>query len=237
MPSASAARVRGLLHDTGINYLHGALPRDLAGNISPLREGWGDLVDNTGTGAQDFVRSIDRANPAKTFYFVHLLEPHVPWDLLPSGDRYNDGSVIAGITDDWEPGKYEQWRDEPRLVDQGIQRIVRRLSGVLDQAAPVLAIAAPRRFDEQELGPIAFDLLAPGFFGQPYQIRLVPEAGIGELVENGGDAHLAARRAIRESVGRKGARKVVMGNRRRRRAAILAPGDPRRGGSALVVGG
>ena len=125
-----AGRVRGLLHDTGINFLHGALPRDLAGNISPLREGWGDLVENTGTGTSTFVDSIDRTNPQKTFYFLHLLEPHVPWDLLPSGDRYNDGSVIAGITDNWEPGKYEQWRNEPWLVDKGIQRHLLQVGAV-----------------------------------------------------------------------------------------------------------
>jgi hypothetical protein len=125
-----AGRVTGLLHDVGINYLHGALPRDLTGNLSPLREGWGDLVENTGARTDDFVESIERTDPGRTFYFIHLLEPHVPWDRLPSGNRYNDGSVIAGITDDWEPGKYEQWRSEPWLVDQGIQRHLLQVGAV-----------------------------------------------------------------------------------------------------------
>jgi hypothetical protein len=125
-----AGRVGGLLHDTGVNYLYGALPRDLTGTLSPLREGWGDLVDETGAGPSAFVESIDRRNPPKTFYFAHFLEPHVPWNLLPSGDRYNDGSVIAGITDEWEPGKYEQWRDDPALVDQGIQRHLLQVGAV-----------------------------------------------------------------------------------------------------------
>ena len=115
-------RVTGLMHDVGVDYLYGALPRDLVGSLSPLREGWGDLVESTGNSGEDFLESVNRGNPAKTFYFLHLLEPHVPWDLLPSGHHYNDGSVIAGITDDWEPGRYEQWRDDPWLVDQGIQR-------------------------------------------------------------------------------------------------------------------
>jgi Sulfatase len=116
-------RVSGLLHDVGINYLHGTLPRDLRGNISPLREGWGALVENTGAGGQEFVRTFVPSNPDRTLYFLHLLQPHVPWNLLPSGRRYNDGSVIAGITDDWEPGKYERWRARERwLVDEGIQR-------------------------------------------------------------------------------------------------------------------
>jgi hypothetical protein len=123
-------RVTGLLHDVSINYLHGALPRDLTGNLSPLREGWGDLVENTGAGTQAFLGSIRPKDPARSFYFLHVLEPHVPWDLLPSGDRYNDGSVIAGITDEWEPGKYEQWREAPWLVDQAIQRHLLQVGAV-----------------------------------------------------------------------------------------------------------
>jgi hypothetical protein len=123
-------RVTGLVHDVGIDYLHGALPRDLTGNLSPLREGWGALVENTGARTDDFVESIKPTDPGKTFHFIHLLEPHVPWDLLPSGHHYNDGSVIAGVTDDWEPGKYEQWRNQPWLVDQGIQRHLLQVGAV-----------------------------------------------------------------------------------------------------------
>jgi hypothetical protein len=123
-------RVTGLMHDVGVDYLYGALPRDVVGSLSPLREGWGDLVENSGNSREDFLESINRGNPAKTFYFLHLLEPHVPWDLLPSGRHYNDGAVIAGITDDWAPGKYEQWRDDPGLVDQGIQRHLLQVGAV-----------------------------------------------------------------------------------------------------------
>ena len=54
----------------------------------------------------------------------------MPWDLLPSGRRYNDGSVIAGITDDWQPGSYERWREDPGLVDQGIQRHLLQVGAV-----------------------------------------------------------------------------------------------------------
>jgi hypothetical protein len=54
----------------------------------------------------------------------------VPWDLLPSGRHYNDGSVIAGITDDWQPGSYERWREDPGLVDQGIQRHLLQVGAV-----------------------------------------------------------------------------------------------------------
>jgi hypothetical protein len=118
------------LHDTTINFLHGVLPRDLAGSVSPLREGWGALVENPGSGTREFLESIGRSNPAKTLYFLHLLEPHVPWDLLPSGRHYNDGSVIAGITDDWQPGSYERWREDPGLVDQGIQRHLLQVGAV-----------------------------------------------------------------------------------------------------------
>jgi sulfatase-like protein len=116
-------RVRGLLHDVGIDYLYGALPRDFRTDLSPLREGWGNLVDETGSDGQGFVDSIRRSNPSRSLYVLHVLEPHVPWDKLPSGVRYNDGSAIPGITDDWQPGKYERWRDDvPWLVDEALQR-------------------------------------------------------------------------------------------------------------------
>ena len=88
------------------------------------------LVENPGTGDARVHRIDSWFESGETLYFLHLLEPHVPWGLLPSGRRYNDGSVIEGITDDWQPGSYERWRDDPGLVDQGIQRHLLQVGAV-----------------------------------------------------------------------------------------------------------
>jgi hypothetical protein len=103
-------------------YLDGALPASLRGSATSLREGWGAVVEDTGVDGAAFIDSIDASDPPRTLYFVHLIEPHVPWQFLPSGRRYGDASRIAGISDDWDPEKYELWADEPWLVAQGLQR-------------------------------------------------------------------------------------------------------------------
>ncbi len=58
------SRVSGLLHDLGINYLHGSLPSDFHGNIAPLREGWGALIENTARGTDEFVGTDPPLEPA-----------------------------------------------------------------------------------------------------------------------------------------------------------------------------
>ena len=115
-------RVSKLLRDVGIDYLYGAMPAEMRGNTFPVREGWNTLVDNAHVKGDGFLDTMSSANRNQTLYFLHVLQPHAPWALLPSGHRYNDPSVLAGITDDWEPGKYERWRDNELLVQQAFQR-------------------------------------------------------------------------------------------------------------------
>ena len=142
-----ASRVGGLLHAVGINYLHGSLPSDLHGNISPLVEGWGALVRNTARGTDEFKATVRRSNPARTLYFLHAMQPHSPWFALPSGRRYGREWFVSGLDPEWRPGDYERWRDhEPLLVAQGLQRHLLELQ-VLDRfVADLLA-----RLDETGL--------------------------------------------------------------------------------------
>ena len=137
MPLTS--RVSGLLRDVGINYLHGSLPEEFRGDVTPLREGWGALVENTGLGVSEFIRSVRRSDPAKSLYFLHTIQPHVPWAMLPSGRQYGASTVVAGLRDDWRPGKLEQWRDEPWLVEQGRQRYLLEVGHVDAFVGDVLA--------------------------------------------------------------------------------------------------
>jgi hypothetical protein len=115
-------RVSKLLHDVGIDYLYGAMPADMRGNTFPLREGWNTLVENDEVKGDGFLDMMSPTNAARSLYFLHVLQPHAPWALLPSGRNYNDPSVLSAITEDWEPGKYEHWRDNDLLVQQAYQR-------------------------------------------------------------------------------------------------------------------
>jgi hypothetical protein len=128
---ALPSRVGGLLHDVGIDYLYGALPTDVRGGLR-VREGWNTLVDNTRLEGLDFVRTMRSTNPDRTLYFLHVLQPHAPWALLPSGRHYNDASVLSGITDGWQLGEDELWRNNQLLVEQGLQRHVLQV-GLVDR--------------------------------------------------------------------------------------------------------
>lgn len=115
------SRIGGLLHDVGIDFLYSALPADVRGNIR-IREGWDTLVSNTELEGLDFVRGIQPTDPQTSLYFLHVLQPHAPWALLPSGNHYNDASVLSGIADGWQLGDDELWRPNQLLVEQGLQR-------------------------------------------------------------------------------------------------------------------
>ena len=94
---SSVARVRGLLHDLSINYLHGSLPRDFHGDIAPLREGWGSLLQYAERGNAEFLRTFTNASPARTLHFLHTMDPHSPWSTLPSGHKYGGEWFVSGL--------------------------------------------------------------------------------------------------------------------------------------------
>ena len=142
-----SSRVTGLLHDVGINYLHGSLPRDFHGDLAPLQEGWGALIENTARGTDEFVQTISRSNPPRTLYFLHTMQPHAPWFTLPSGRRYGSEWFVSGLSPDWSPGSYEHWREgEPLLVAQGLQRHLLEVA-YLDR----FVVGLLRRLDETGL--------------------------------------------------------------------------------------
>jgi hypothetical protein len=132
------ARVRGLLHDVSINYLHGSLPRDFHGDISPLREGWGELLQYAERGNAEFLRTIDGASPARTLHFLHTQDPHSPWSRLPSGRRYGGEWFVSALDTSGRPGQYDKWRSgHPLLVTHALQRHLLEL-GHLDRFVAAL---------------------------------------------------------------------------------------------------
>jgi hypothetical protein len=123
-------RMRRLFHDVAVDYLFGALPTRVRGDRFTIAEGWRVLVTNTRLEGLDVVRSIGRPNPLRTFYFMHVVQPHQPWALLPSGHHYNDPWVVSGVTDDWEPGDDKHWRADTVPIEEALQRHLLQVGAV-----------------------------------------------------------------------------------------------------------
>ena len=139
-------RSRGLLYDVGVGYLYRVLPASLRVGLPPIGDRWGgfDQAGDAGTrrrllGAMDvndvnlaiertdhqprtefsrFLRLIRPNDPGRTLYFLHVMLPHAPYRLLPSGREYGNAETIDGIQDD----SFNDWGKSPLLVDQALQR-------------------------------------------------------------------------------------------------------------------
>jgi hypothetical protein len=123
-------RLRRLFHDVTVDYLAGALPANARSDLV-VAEGWEvGLVTNTAIDGMQFARRIGLPNPPSTLYFLHVLQPHQPWALLPSGRHYNDPWVVPGVTDDWRQGEEKRLRPNDLLVEQALQRHLLQLRAV-----------------------------------------------------------------------------------------------------------
>jgi len=137
-------RMRSLVDDLGIVYLHVALPKGLTRRLPSVSDTWRDfgghgadqepdrstlvvandeevnreighaLWEDQRAGFEAFLRAVD-TSPEPTLYFLHTLLPHAPWRFLPSGGQYPNAIGIDGLEDD-------VWKDDPVLVTQGFQR-------------------------------------------------------------------------------------------------------------------
>ena len=87
-------------------------------------------MTNTAIDGMQFAREIGLPNPPSTLYFLHVLQPHQPWALLPSGRHYNDPWVVPGVTDDWSQGEEKRLRPNDLLVEQALQRHLLQLRAV-----------------------------------------------------------------------------------------------------------
>ena len=138
-------RFRGLFYDVGVGFLHGILPTSLRGELPPIGDRWGGFGDEAGADARErllgartrrdvdlaierdhkrprgefetFLATLGTSKRARTLSFLHLLLPHSPWHLLPSGREYGNAGTIDGTRDGWN-----RWENIPWLVDQELQR-------------------------------------------------------------------------------------------------------------------
>lgn len=141
-------RFHPVLSDLCVVYLHMILPPDLSTPLPVITQGWKGFVragaplkqlgkkessekqvlqksslklglSNRYDKFLDFIDLIGHSkNP--TFYFLHTILPHRPWDFLPSGKRYN-ASQIRHFRDGLNK-RPEIWGNDEWLAVQAYQR-------------------------------------------------------------------------------------------------------------------
>jgi len=128
--SMAGAHWPTLVEDLGVAYLHVLAPLPWRRHLPAIDANWGGFVRPNRSRAQDrqdeqrvrdfrsFVASIE-AHEGPQLIFYHALLPHLPWELLPTTQRYNDPWVIAG----WEVGQIH-WGEDPRDAVAAYQRLL-----------------------------------------------------------------------------------------------------------------
>ena len=138
-------RIESLLLDLSVVYLYLLLPTDLQSGLPVITQGWmhfgkkkfekQEIKDSKQAKEKNakrhpakvrrdrswrfsqFLESIDRER-LPTFYYLHILIPHRPWEYLPSGKQY-DASRILGTAKG--PRGYEMWGDDEWAIIQAYQ--------------------------------------------------------------------------------------------------------------------
>lgn len=160
-----AAETSALASDLWILFNHIYLPDDLSGWLPTLGDTWAGFDEDADrdTDPRDprrVVRESDRAAQAERFvglirsepenslYFLHLMLPHVPWEYLPSGDRYLQEDVPAKAPGGWLHDEwllrqaYQRHLLQAQFADRILGRILDRLEQTgLYQRALVIALA------------------------------------------------------------------------------------------------
>jgi hypothetical protein len=132
-------RLRELILDTQVGFLHQVLPVKLTRGLPTLHDRWGGFSRERILAASDwhevlravrpggharsqpqefadFLARIARGEPTGTLHFVHLVLPHTPWQFFPSGRSYGETPIPIGLA----PGV--PWSDRAWLIRQGFQR-------------------------------------------------------------------------------------------------------------------
>ena len=151
-----AERVRLLLSDMGIVYLHLVLPRTArARYLPPVDHAWkgfGRSENYVESRDKDFLRFIQAMQPATggrpPLYFLHILLPHYPFVYLPEGQEYDHSGepVCEGVRDgvwgdSWKAIQGRQRHTmQAAFVDRLLGRMFARLKqvGLYDEALVVV---------------------------------------------------------------------------------------------------
>ncbi len=132
----AGTRWRDLGRDLSIVTAHLQLPSGMSTNLPSINQTWGDFANATPAARDDFnmiqrfheyvdadrrshvarfMEALERPSDHPTFYFAHLLLPHIPWNYLPTGQQYAAESPAPGSTP-------TGWGSDEWLVAQAYQR-------------------------------------------------------------------------------------------------------------------
>jgi hypothetical protein len=117
-------RMEELLSDAGLVYLQLALPGDLRARLPSVSGTWGAFLETSHERTrrrlslhEDFLSSLGGETPSLSF--AHYMFPHLPWEFLPSGRRYEPADL---------PGfEGNRWSEDDFLVEQAYQRYLLQL--------------------------------------------------------------------------------------------------------------
>jgi Sulfatase len=196
-----------LASDTGIVYLHLLLPNPYEAQLPPISNTWGNFGGKASEDAEQETRGggaprktfpacgrnicrfagLITADRSPTFYYLHTVQPHVPYLFLPSGKRYvGDVRVIPGsINGNWTNDSWLTLQAEQRYLlqlvyaDRALGVLLKRLraTGVYDRSLVIVTgdegetflPNGPRRnVTRRNLGDVAF---IPLFVKLPGQKR------------------------------------------------------------------
>lgn len=140
IPEPLTSRMRSLLNDLAIVYLHVLLPDDLGSRLPSIASRWSDFQvqgEQTTPGKKRSLRERSREatrRREKDFYslvanikvekvpslfFVLTQFPHDPYDHFPSGTRYSEDDGLFGLATRPQPST---WRNDEWAVIQSYQR-------------------------------------------------------------------------------------------------------------------
>jgi hypothetical protein len=137
-------RISGLIEDASVLAMYAILPADLTGPLPDITQSWGNFRASSGNRPtldmwrkfdemtdwhdrprqfREFVASI-RPSAWPTVNFLHILLPHAPWALLPTGQRcMRPETRIRGLRGVNDAGlDPNQWTDDAWAAAQSYQR-------------------------------------------------------------------------------------------------------------------
>ena len=155
--------LRALVADLGVVYSHIVSPDAVAARLPPILGDWRDFAtrrkfrDENGERRgnaraaeyERFLETITR-DPEGRLYFLHTLTPHMPFEYVPSGRRYDapdyqghqeGGQGLFFKSDPWFPIVLQQRHLlQVGFVDQFVGRLMDRLraQGIFDQSLVII---------------------------------------------------------------------------------------------------
>ena len=193
-----------LINDLRIVAGHLFLPSEMTEGLPPIDSSWSnfsggeasefDITNLFQEAAYEvgrlapikgFVDSIEPSDGQPVLFYMHALLPHVPWEYLPTGQKFIDSSVAPGSvspgwgSDEWLVNQaYQRHLLQVGYVDNVVGQIIDRLEsqGMYDDALVVVIadhgvtvrpnIYHRRQVTEETVGDIA---AIPLFIKQPHQ--------------------------------------------------------------------